>query len=142
MPSYFFWGCIESRPGSAIKANIDKQNYTVCPRYWYVDAKFKCGICEKEFWWTAKEQKVWFEEYGFYVDSLAMNCLECRKNQRLQKKLRQAYDSGIETALESSDIQLKKDMAETIDQLIAMNPELPEKIIERRKVLARQIGTQ
>ena len=69
MPTHFFFGASAVHHHTAIRANIEKQNYSVCPRHWYIDADFKCERCGREFTWSVGEQKVWFEDYFSWVDS-------------------------------------------------------------------------
>src|SRR4051794_18183057 len=80
MPEHFFWRHKGLDYDSAIQADVSKQNYSVCPRHWYVDAAMRCEDCHEMFCWTAQEQHQWFEEFGFYVDSFAKRCLTCRQH--------------------------------------------------------------
>ncbi len=60
-----------------------------------MDAVFKCEGCREKFTWTADEQKAWFEEYRFYVDSQARHCRECRIEHRHLAALRKEYDETV-----------------------------------------------
>ncbi|WP_353962720.1 zinc-ribbon domain containing protein [Acaryochloris thomasi] len=124
---------------SAVRADVSRQNYSVCPRYWYVDATSKCSRCKKMFCFTIADQKRWYEELGFYVDSYAKNCRACRNDERKQKSLRQAYDRDIEATLCSNDIVAKKCLADVIDELCSYNSALPAKLHENRRLLNKQI---
>ncbi|MBX3416289.1 MAG: zinc-ribbon domain containing protein [Pirellulaceae bacterium] len=139
MPRHLFWECLHLDHATAIRANISRQNYSVCPRYWYVDAVFKCSRCSENFCFTAAEQKRWYEELGFYVDSYAKNCQDCRRDERKRKELRQIYDHEIEVTLQSKDIEAKKRLASLIDEMCSFEAVLPQKIHENRRVLGRQI---
>lgn len=139
MPPHFFWGCLRLDHNSAVRADISRQNYSVCPRYWYVNAIFQCARCSETFCFSAAEQKHWYEELGFYVDSYAKTCLACRQDKRKQKSLRQVYDRGIESSLQSKDIDTKKQMADIIDAMYSCEADLPLGIHENRKRLAKQI---
>ncbi|MEZ6117878.1 MAG: zinc-ribbon domain containing protein [Pirellulaceae bacterium] len=140
MPRHFFRDCFHINHKSAMRADVSRQNYSICPRYWYVDATFKCSRCSEAFCFTAAEQKRWYEELGFYVDSYAKNCSACRCNDRQKKLLRQEYDRDIETTLESKDIEAKKRLANVIDELYSCGADLPEKIHANRRVLGQQIA--
>ena len=140
MPRHFFWECLHLDHDSAVRADVSRQNYSVCPRHWYIDATFKCPRCSKEFQLTAAEQKQWCEELGFYVDSYAKNCPACRHDERKRKSLRQEYDRDIETTLQSTDVDAKKRLATIIDDLCSSEADLPLKIHENRKILGRQIA--
>ena len=121
------------------RADIEKQNYTVAPRNWYIDARIVCLTCNDEFLFSVDEQRVWYEEYRFYVDSFPNQCRACRRAARRIKRLRQQYDDSISTALTGSDIDAKRDTVRLIDSLIDCGCELPPKIVERRDTLLAQI---
>lgn len=140
MPAHLFWGSLHLDHDNAVQADISRQNYTVCPRHWYVDATFRCSTCGESFVFSAAEQKFWYEELGFYVDSRAKNCLTCRRNERRKKALRQQYDRDVEVTLRSGDLQAKRALAEVIDELLSMDDCLPARIHDNRKQLAGQIA--
>jgi hypothetical protein len=139
MPVHFFYGSLRTDYDSATRANPDRQNCGVCPRYWYVDAVFRCARCGSEFPFTAEEQRVWYEEYGFWVDAFPKRCVVCRRDLRRLKDLRREYDRDVADALESGDLESKKHLAGIIDQLYEAGGELPPRINESRRRLARQI---
>ncbi|WP_298867761.1 zinc-ribbon domain containing protein [uncultured Gimesia sp.] len=141
MSQSFFNGFFDLDHDSAIRADITHQNYSVCPRYWYVDAKAHCFQCKALYWFNADEQKIWYEQYRFYVHSSPKECLKCRKHNRRKKELRQEYDREIKTVLESRDLDLKKQMAELIDLLCSFGIDLPDRMHENRRTLAKQIAT-
>src|SRR4051812_24513214 len=125
MPAHF-WG---DRPPddyrSAIRADISKQNYTVAPRFWYVDVSSKCCRCRQDFRFTAEEQRMWYEEYGFYVDSFPKHCQPCRHALRELKSLRQEYDRDIAAAFATRDIELKARLVAIVDRLCEARVNLP-----------------
>jgi len=97
MPLHFFFGAIDLDFSTAIRANVEAQDYTVAPRHWYLDARFRCGACNAEFVWSAKEQQAWFETYRFYVDSQPNLCRDGRANRRdlpVQNSLRTELSAG------------------------------------------------
>lgn len=140
MPRHFFWRCSHLDHESAIRADIARQNYSVMPRHWYVDATVKCARCSESFCFTALEQKYWYEELGFYVDSFARNCTKCRKDELRQKELRQEYDRAIENALRSDSAEEKQRIANVIDELCVFEGAVPAKIHENRKRLGEQLS--
>ena len=85
MPSYLFFGALNIDYDTAVRADITKQDFSVCPRHWYVDATFKCEDCGSEFLFSAKEQEFWYETRRFYVDSQPKRCAACRKKERARK---------------------------------------------------------
>jgi hypothetical protein len=139
---YLFSGSLHLDYDSAIKADVTKQNYSVQPRQWYIDATIRCAQCGDSFCFSANEQKVWYEEYGFYVDSFPTRCNACRREQRDLKALRQEYDRDISGALASDDCDLKARMVTVIDRLCEVEEAVPVKVHENRKRLAKQIARQ
>jgi hypothetical protein len=140
MPGHFFYRSLRIDYGSAVRADPAKQNCSICPRYWYVDAVFPCDRCGGEFEFTAAEQRTWYEEYGFWIDSLPRQCLACRRASRDVRATRQEYDRHVAGALESEDLELKKRLAGVIDRLYELGGQLPPRINENRRRLAHQIA--
>jgi hypothetical protein len=140
MPSHLFQGSRRIDYGSAVKADPERQNCSICPRYWYVDTTFPCDRCGAEFEFKATEQRVWYEEYGFWIDSLPKHCLACRRQLRDLKATRQEYDRFVAEALRTADIEIKRRLADVIDRLYELGGPLPARINENRRCLALQIA--
>lgn len=62
-----------------ITADPERQHYTVIPESTYYSMKLRCEGCQEEFWFSANEQRVWYEEWGFWIDSIPRRCAKCRK---------------------------------------------------------------
>lgn len=86
MPAHFWVGLRSMNYGTAVRAEVKKQNYTVCPRHWYIDATFRCVDCKQDFVFSASEQKCWYEQRRFYVDSKPIRCVACRKEERVRRR--------------------------------------------------------
>ena len=140
MPAHLFSGAVRIDYASAVRADPDRQNCSICPRYWYVDTIFQCDRCGAEFAFTAAEQRVWYEDYGFWIDSLPKHCPECRRELRELRAARQEYDLRVGEAVEAGDLETMKQLACVIDQLYELGGELPPRINETRKRLARRIA--
>jgi Probable zinc-ribbon domain len=140
MPLHFFLGALRLDYGTAIRADAARQNCSICPRYWYLDAHFRCGRCGAEFVFTAAEQRVWYEEYRFWVDAFPKHCLECRRALRGLRTARQEYDRSVAHAMRQGDLESKRRLASVIDQLYELGGELPPRINENRRRLANQIS--
>ena len=144
MPPWLF-GCfgqggVQLHYESAERADITKQHYSVCPRYWYVDATMRCAACDQTFLFSAAEQRRWYEDFRFYIQSLPRHCPACRQNRRQLKSLRQEYDRCIGSALETADPNLKSRTVAVIDELCESGEPLQVKVHENRKILALQIA--
>jgi hypothetical protein len=141
MPSQLFASALHLDYSTAVRADTAKQNHGVCPRYWYVDAAFRCARCSNPFVFSAEEQRVWYEELGFYVDSRAKHCRACRLQLRELKALRQEYDREVATALAAgSSLDGKKRLLDVLEALDAGGVSLPDKIRENRRVLMEQVA--
>jgi hypothetical protein len=139
MPQHFFFGASAVRYETAFRANPDNQDYSVCPRHWYVDAEFNCERCGQEFTWTAREQKAWFEDYFFWVDSRPRHCRECRGELRRLLDLRKEYDATVAAASDHGTIDQKRRIVEIVSELEQTLERLPERMIETKKLFQRQI---
>ena len=141
-PSYFFPRVLRMDFSTAIRSqNVLEQDFTSVPRHWFIDAWFVCRRCKEEFCWTAEEQKNWFDEWKFYVDSVPHCCKPCRQAIRSQKQLRDQYAVGIAAALRKSAApEAKREMIETIDRIIeSSDGRISEKFREKRDILERQL---
>lgn len=65
-----------------VVANPAKQHYSVFPETVYFPMQLRCERCAALFWFTAGEQRVWYEEWGFWIDSIPLDCAECRRVRR------------------------------------------------------------
>jgi hypothetical protein len=142
MPGHLFWQSVRLDYTAAVRSNPEKQNCSICPRFWYVDAYFRCERCGAEFVFTAEEQRVWYEEYGFWIDSLPKHCPACRKDLRQLKAARQEYDRAVAAGLEPGDLASWKRLAAVIDQLYELGGELPARINVNRRRLANLIARE
>ena len=140
MPSHLFFGSRRLDYSTAQRADISKQNYSVCPRHWYVDATFVCRDCTEEFIFSASEQRFWYEDRHFWIDSMPRQCISCRKKQRTRSNLRKHYDALITIALGSCPVETKKEVVAIINELEAAKDEIPEKMKQNRTVLYAQLA--
>ncbi len=143
MPPHFFM-CgtdVSLNYGNVRRANVDRQNYSVIPRVWYVDTTIVCKTCETEFLFSIDEQETWYEEYRFYVDSFPNQCKSCRAERRHIARLRHEYDAMISEVTKRScvDIDLKRKIVVVIDRLAEATNNIPAKMIQHRSVLVLQI---
>ncbi|MGC8552527.1 MAG: zinc-ribbon domain containing protein [Phycisphaerae bacterium] len=139
MPTWYFADCLHLDYSSAVRADAGKQYCSICPRYWYINATIACIKCGEEFCFTAAEQKHWYEDLKFWVDSFPRHCPACRNARRRSQALRREYDRDIGAALRSRDIADKQRLARVIDDLCELGVTLAPKVIEARQTLARQI---
>ena len=79
-------------PNTAIAADVSLQMPATVPVTHYFDAKRQCAHCAKPFIFFAAEQKYWYEELGFPLESDCVRCVTCRKNQQGLELNRQRYE--------------------------------------------------
>ena len=139
MPGHFFYGALKLDYPTAIRADVEKQNYSVCPRFWYLDAYFDCARCHQQFCFSAGEQQTWFEEYWFWVDAFPKHCCSCRQELRELKTIRQRYDAIVADTMKQGSTRNKRELASLIDQLYELGGELPPRINKNRRILAKHL---
>jgi hypothetical protein len=139
MPAFLFRGALRVDHASAVRADTSRQNCSVCPRYWYVDATFRCGRCGAEFVFSTDEQRVWYEHYEFWIESLPRHCQTCRADLRQVKAARREYDRMV-PALSSQDGAGLARLAAVIDELYELGGELPPRINETRRRVANRLS--
>jgi hypothetical protein len=141
MPRHFFYGALAVHHETAARASVEKQNYSVCPRHWYMDADFKCERCGKEFTWTAKEQKVWFEDYFFWVDSRPRHCKECSGAIRRLLDKQKEYDATVAAARDHGTPDQKSRIIQIVCELQQVFGTLPEKMTKTKELFEHQNET-
>lgn len=140
MPRHFFPHPDRLDFTTAKRADISKQDYSVCPRHWYIDAESDCIDCGRLFTWTAAEQRTWFETYRFWVDSKTRRCKRCSSSKRHLRKLRLEYDSLITSAREHGDKAAKQRVIQIVEELEKALGTVPEKMSEARRIFLKQVG--
>ncbi len=140
MPAHLFSGSVHVYHLTAVKADISRQDFSVCPRHWYIDASFRCRRCGEEFLFSAIEQRFWYEECQFWIDSTPRECPSCRRELRDLKALKQEYDRDV-ASVERRDVApvRKQRLIEVIDALVAGGVAQSPKMAEIRNILAKQI---
>ena len=80
-------------PRGAVRGNPHRQNRYVDlrgpkypPTYFYVNESDTCVQCGKDFVFSAREQKYWFETLQFAAGPV--RCRDCRRRRRTEKALR------------------------------------------------------
>ena len=140
MPWHLYLDATLRDYASAVRADITKQNFSVRPRHWYVDTKLWCSRCGESFTFTTSEQRFWYEELSFKVESYAKHCAPCRSVLRRLKSLKQEYNREIGQALaRDADRESKRRLLDVLDALDDGGVELPERTREKRRVLRRQL---
>ena len=71
-------------PAGATKADLTKHapHNSYSPPMWYVDEDKKCVECGREFMFTARQQKHWFEVLKIPIHVSANRCVTCRRMRR------------------------------------------------------------
>ncbi|MEM7358945.1 MAG: zinc-ribbon domain containing protein [Pseudomonadota bacterium] len=53
---------------------------------YYMDKSFRCKVCGTKEVWTAKQQKWWYEIAQGAIETTAVKCRVCRKQEKLEKE--------------------------------------------------------
>ena len=105
-----------------------------------MDADFECERCKHSFTWTVAEQKAWFEDYYFWVDSQPRHCKKCRAELRRLLELQKEYDANVAAARDHGTMELKGRIIEIVSELQQACGRLPEKMTDTLGLFQRQIA--
>lgn len=109
-----WWECNECLGEDFLVADTSKQTWCGMggPTRFYKTRKEVCKDCGKIFFFTAAEQRNWYENHGIPVDAVAKSCKPCRQIRWAQKRLNQLVP-GMETA----DADGLEEIAKYYDQI-------------------------
>jgi hypothetical protein len=79
-------------PNTAITADLSRQKITAVGVTHYFDLDRVCRACGRRFIFFAEEQKHWYEELGFTLNSDCVRCVPCRKQEQGIAHKRQRYE--------------------------------------------------
>ena len=116
---------IKRIPNTAIEADLTRQTAATVPVTHYFDLERTCRDCGRPFIFFAEEQKHWYEELGFGLESDCVRCVECRKHQQGIARQRERYEMLFHVD------------NRTVDQIIEM-ADCCLSLIEQGKFTARQ----
>jgi Probable zinc-ribbon domain len=98
----------ESRiPNTAIAADVTRQAPATMPVTHYFDVKRTCRDCGRPFIFFAAEQKHWYEELGFKLDTDCVRCVVCRKAQQGIDRMRNRYEELFHVANRTTEQDLE-----------------------------------
>lgn len=140
MASYFFGDAKHIHYPSTVRADISKQDYCVVPRYWYIDCDFECPKCGLEFTWTAREQRVWFEKYRFWIEASPRFCKACRAAEKRLLELRKEYDLIVAEARRREGAEERVRVIQIVHELQAALSQLPQKMLDTAQAFQQQRG--
>ena len=89
---------IKRIPNTAIVADLTRQTAATVPVTHYFDLERICRDCGRPFIFFAREQKHWYEELGFGLESDCVRCVECRKEQQGIARQRERYETLFHVA--------------------------------------------
>jgi hypothetical protein len=100
--------------GTAVAADLGRQTPATFAVTHYFDIERTCRECGRSYIFFAAEQKYWYEDLGFGLDSDCARCVECRKKEQGIARDRETYETlshvaerTTEQSLEMADICLK-----------------------------------
>lgn len=140
------YGEVASRPGqgkripnTAVAADLKAQAWATVPVTHYFDVERLCRDCNRWFIFFAEEQKHWYEELGFGLDSDCVRCVPCRKRQQGIGRLCQRYEELFHLADKTADENLE--MAECCLSLIEESA-FSTRQVERVRMLLNRIPSE
>lgn len=120
-------------PNTAILADTSKQTRATVPVTHYFDLERRCRDCKRQFIFFAEEQKHWYEELGFGLESDCVRCTECRKKQQGIAQLRERYELLFHTEPKSEQQLLE--LAECCVKLVEQDMFTPKRLEFSRMLL-------
>lgn len=95
-------------PNTAVVADLSRQTPATVPVTHYFDLERTCRDCKRPFIFFAAEQKHWYEELGFGLESDCVRCVECRKRQHGIARQREQYETlfHVEHRTEEQTLQM------------------------------------
>jgi hypothetical protein len=122
--------------GTAIPADLSKQNFRTIPVTHYFDIERVCRSCRRPFIFFAEEQVYWFEDLRFPLESDCVRCPACRKNERILAKSRSTYEKlATATARDRNDNLKMADCALTLVE----NGVFQNRVLQRVAALLKTI---
>lgn len=100
---YIGWHARGLIPDTAVKADTAKQSPAMFQFTHYYDLKRKCRDCSRAFIFFADEQKYWYEELQFGLDSDCVRCVPCRKVLQGVEKVRKQYEDLSHVSNQSTE---------------------------------------
>ena len=79
-------------PNTAIPADLSRQTPATVPITHYYDVIRQCRDCGRPFIFFAEEQKHWYGDLGFGLDSNCVRCVPCCKKQQAIARQRERYE--------------------------------------------------
>lgn len=123
-------------PHTAIVADLDRQTPATVPATHYYDVERRCRDCGRPFIFFAREQKHWYEELGFGLDSDCVRCVDCRRRQQGIAHEREQYESLFHVADKTPEQCLR--MAEACLTLVEAG-QFTAKKTQRVRMLLNQL---
>lgn len=119
-------------------ADVSKQYRGYGARPFYITTLHTCRSCGVEFRFSAEEQKLWFEELGFFIDAYPGCCLPCRKEARSSKAKMRRYNQYHADDDGSLTTEQSRELADLIMELFG--PALSEKLKTRYNRMLNRIA--
>jgi hypothetical protein len=86
------WNATDRIPNTAIEADLTLQSRATVPVRHYYDVRRQCRDCGRPFIFFAREQKHWYEELGFPLESDCVRCAFCHRRQHGIAAIRERYE--------------------------------------------------
>ncbi|MCA9089673.1 MAG: zinc-ribbon domain containing protein [Planctomycetaceae bacterium] len=87
-----YWKETRRIPNTAVPADLSRQSPATVAVTHYFDLERECRDCRRPFIFFALEQKFWYEQLGFPLESDCVRCFECRRKQQGLAQQREVYE--------------------------------------------------
>lgn len=121
--------------GTALEADLQRQTSCPVPLLYYHDLRRTCTDCDRPFIFFAAEQKYWYEEIGFTLDSDCRQCVPCRKTRQEHARRRERYEELLHRSSQTAAENLE--LAECCLAMIEAGDFSPRKTQRVRQMLNR-----
>jgi hypothetical protein len=90
---FIHWACDDCLDkGKALLADPNKQKFVDCvPYYAYFNLQRHCETCGQNFIFSSNEQRFWYEDLMFWVQSQPKDCANCRRKKR-ERRVQSDFD--------------------------------------------------
>ncbi|MDB5335271.1 MAG: hypothetical protein JWN70_890 [Planctomycetaceae bacterium] len=122
-------------PGTAVVADLTRQSRATVQVTHYFDLDRICRDCSRPFIFFADEQKYWYEELGFGLDSDCVRCVACRKPRQVIAQRLKQYNKLLNLPVRGIDENVE--LADCCLSLIESSVFTPKQLQRVRALIKR-----
>jgi len=119
-----------------VRASPEDQNYTVIPVSAHIGVIIHCRKCGIDFDFSANEQRVWYEKYRFWIDSVPVECAKCRAKRRHVVELNARLSTAL--SIERKGIQEFNEMVLVLNSLLESGVDIGPKLRQKFRMALKR----